>query len=93
MKRLKSYFSAVVVYHQNASQSKHICSSLKFGLVMPGSLNRFEIFTIVMMMIFWVSVPCSVAGRCFGETYCLHLQGWSTKARKWTAYIVLQEVS
>jgi hypothetical protein len=32
-----------------------------------------------LMMFFWVLVPCRLVGRCqrFGETYCLHLQGWS----------------
>jgi hypothetical protein len=32
----------------------------------------------MMMMIFWVLTPCRLVARCqrFGETYCLHLQGW-----------------
>jgi hypothetical protein len=41
---------------------------------------RFEIFTAVRMMMkfFWVLAPCRLNGTCqrFGETYCLHLQGW-----------------
>jgi hypothetical protein len=38
-----------------------------------------------MTMFFWVSAPCRLIGRCqsFGETYCLHLQGWSGNAGKW----------
>jgi hypothetical protein len=41
---------------------------------------KLEVFTAVRMMIlFWVLVLCRLADRCqrFGETYCLHLQGWS----------------
>jgi hypothetical protein len=40
---------------------------------------RFEVFIAVrmMMMFFWVLVPCRLISRYkrFGETYCLHLQG------------------
>jgi hypothetical protein len=41
--------------------------------------ERFEVFTAVRMIVFWVWEPCRLVGRCqrFGETYCLHLQGWS----------------
>jgi hypothetical protein len=49
-------------------------------------LVRFEIFTAVrMMMFFWVLVPCRLVGTCqrFGETYCLHLQGWSGDGGNW----------
>jgi hypothetical protein len=37
---------------------------------------RFGVFTVVSMMLFWVLVPCRLAGRCqrLGESYCLHLQ-------------------
>jgi hypothetical protein len=32
----------------------------------------------LLMMFFWVLTPYRLVGRCqsFGETYCLHLQGW-----------------
>jgi hypothetical protein len=44
---------------------------------------RFEVLTVVrmmmmmMMMIFWVVTQCRLVDRnqCFGETYCLQLQG------------------
>jgi hypothetical protein len=37
-------------------------------------------------MVFWVVTPCGLVGRYqrFGDTYCLHLQGWSDRL-----YIVL----
>jgi hypothetical protein len=36
-------------------------------------------------MFFWILAPCILVGRCqrFGETYCLHLQGWNGNAGKW----------
>jgi hypothetical protein len=40
---------------------------------------RFEVLTAVKMaMLFWVVTPCGLVDRhqIFGETYCLHLQGW-----------------
>jgi len=42
-----------------------------------------------MLVLFWVLTVCSLVGQCerFKQTYCLHLQGWSVKAGKWTAYI------
>jgi hypothetical protein len=32
----------------------------------------------MQMLLFWVVRPCRLAGiyQLFGETYCLHLQGW-----------------
>jgi hypothetical protein len=48
-------------------------------------VNSDELQTnfILMMMLFWVLAPCRIVGRCesFGETYCLHFQGW-----KWEQY-------
>jgi hypothetical protein len=37
-----------------------------------------------IMIFFWDLVLCRLIGRCqrFGETYCLHLQGWSVNAGK-----------
>jgi hypothetical protein len=34
---------------------------------------------MMTMLFFWVVMQCRLVGRCqcFGETYCLHLQGWS----------------
>jgi hypothetical protein len=45
------------------------------------------------MLVSWVLAPCGFVDRCqrFGETCCLHLQGWSNKAIKWRAYIGLEE--
>jgi hypothetical protein len=40
---------------------------------------RSEVVTAVrMMMMFWVLAPCRLVGRSqrFGETYCLHPQGF-----------------
>jgi hypothetical protein len=41
----------------------------------------------VMMttLFFWVVMQCRLVGRCqfFGETYCLHLQGWSPSNYLW----------
>jgi hypothetical protein len=39
---------------------------------------RFEVFTAVRMMMFWVLAPCRLVGRYqrFGETHCPHLQAW-----------------
>jgi hypothetical protein len=42
-------------------------------------LATCEVVTAVrMLMNFWVLEPCRLDGRCqrFGETYCLHHQGW-----------------
>jgi hypothetical protein len=38
------------------------------------------------MIIFWVLVPCRLVGTCqrFGETCCLHLQGWC-----WEAWVLI----
>jgi hypothetical protein len=42
----------------------------------PPVLNYFQQFSVLF---FWVVTPCGLVVRyqCFGETYCLHLQGWS----------------
>jgi hypothetical protein len=50
-------------------------------------------FLSSLLLLFWVLVMRNFEGRCqrFGETYCLHLQGWSDKAEKWRAYIGLEE--
>jgi hypothetical protein len=53
-------------------------------IVNYSKIVRFEVSTAVTIkiMFFWVLVPCGLIGRCqhFGETYCLHLEGWSDDA-------------
>jgi hypothetical protein len=50
-----------------------------YGRGLTPERNRTHI-----ILLFWVSALCKLAGRCgrFGETYCLHLQGWSGDAGK-----------
>jgi hypothetical protein len=46
-----------------------------------------------MMLFFLVLASCRLVGRCqrFGDTYCLHIQGWSGDAGKWWDVIGLEE--
>jgi hypothetical protein len=59
------------------NSKKHFPTSVSSGCV------RFKVFTALKMMFFWVLAPCRLIGRCrpFGETYCLHLQGWRWKTQ------------
>jgi hypothetical protein len=45
----------------------------------------------IFMLVFWVIMLCELIGRyhCFGETYCLHLQGKiSSFAQRWSSFYV-----
>jgi hypothetical protein len=46
-----------------------------------------EVHTVVKMsmLVFWVMTPCRLVGghQHFGETYCLHLQGWNVSPKHW----------
>jgi hypothetical protein len=40
-------------------------------------------------MLISVVTPCRLVGRykCFGETYCFHLQGWILQLQRWRQYV------
>jgi hypothetical protein len=50
--------------------------------VWNGKPSEFKI-----MLFFWVLAPCRLVGRChrFGETYCIHFQGYTTQKPRRTS--------
>jgi hypothetical protein len=53
----------------------------------PKQYEGFSVFTVVkmtMLLLFWVMTPCGLVSRYqrFGETYCLHLQGFSYESTR-----------
>jgi hypothetical protein len=50
------------------------CQSAGCDVVWAGTNHRM----ILLVLFLWDLAPCRLVGRCqrFGETYCLHLQGW-----------------
>jgi hypothetical protein len=54
------------------------------------NIQKTDIF--LLMIMFWVVVPCGFIGRCqhCGETYCPHLQGESGNAGKQRDHILYE---
>jgi hypothetical protein len=72
----------LVVWRRTSSQTGEFVIGLCNKYVSIGHLsNHLE---VLMLLFFWVLAPYRLVGRCqrFGETYCLHLHGWSGDAGK-----------
>jgi hypothetical protein len=57
--------------------------------------GRFEVFmAAMMMMMIWALAPCCFicTCKCFGQTWCLHLQGFSHGAKTQNIIIALRTI-
>jgi hypothetical protein len=72
----------------------YIRNNCFIGCKLNGRYARFEILPAVRMtmLLFWVVKPCKLVGRhqCFGETYCIHLQGVATQKNNIVKLYLLQ---